>query len=284
MGFSLDFDITERPWWTPSYVDPRSVLTRVEEHRKLKTIIDAQRADPDNVLIFEGFVQFHKLRYLMEILVGENIIPEGTTIETIEELLGTPREDRTAKKIENLRDTVEMLFPDIFAVEFNIEQFTPEFIQRIHGEVGKDLIQDAGQFRTRWAAPSQEEWVYLDPIRVPESLNLLCRDVRRALENETGLVNRVKMAASFMTNFLHIHPFSNGNGRVARLCVSFLLSETSVVPVPLYAGTRSREDLLTALRISRETVPFKPSALARFILDSMVKLNVNVCAILDLMP
>ncbi|RKO94041.1 hypothetical protein BDK51DRAFT_50933 [Blyttiomyces helicus] len=87
--------------------------------------------------------------------------------------------------------------------------------------------------RTKWLAPEKEDYVYLDPVRFPIELPGLCLHVRIALRNDPSLLNRVRLAAAFAINFLYIHPFSNGNGWVARIAVSWLLEGHTVVPVPL---------------------------------------------------
>jgi Fic family protein len=82
----------------------------------------------------------------------------------------------------------------------------------------------------------------------------------------------IKIAAQFLNKFLFIHPYENGNGRVARLLVSYILSSVSIVPVSLTEGTR-RDAYLTCLtdlqRIdgNQTMKTTKPIALATLILE-----------------
>ncbi|RKO88327.1 fido domain-containing protein [Blyttiomyces helicus] len=254
-------------------------------YKRIRTPPDPSDTQTDHALIFEGYSQFHKIIYIRETLVGEGCIPSGCTVADVETLLSMSIEAesgnnggnisaRMAKKCQNFRDAVEFVFPSWFDSGFpNPADFTPDFLLTVHRYIGSNrLITDAGSYRTKWLAPAKEDFVYLDPVRVPIELPRLCFDVQIALRNDSCLLNRVRLAAAFATNFLYIHPFSNGNGRVARLAVSWLLKGHTVVPVPLYGD---REVYLDCLRDSR-VQPFIPQALARFVLDSVERVHQDV--------
>ncbi|KAI9090517.1 fido domain-containing protein [Phlyctochytrium arcticum] len=160
--------------------------------------------------------------------------------------------------------------------------FTPALLQEWNRALMKDLMEDPGTYRTRWAKPAQEDYIYLIPQKIPTELSRLCDYVRESMPTHRTPLERIKLAATFMTNFLHIHPFRNGNGRVARIAVSWLLMGVSIVPTPLYCGIASREDFLNCLRASRLRAPFIPSALARMILEGVVQVDRNACVCLEL--
>jgi len=81
--------------------------------------------------------------------------------------------------------------------------------------------------------------------------------------------------ANFLTHFLQIHPFTNGNGRVARLLISWLMVDLSVVPVPLLTTISTRHTYLDCIRDSRRSSPFVPGNLARIIFVSVIQNNPN---------
>ncbi|RKO87119.1 fido domain-containing protein [Blyttiomyces helicus] len=297
----LNYDISETPWWTPPYVDRVSVATIGENistmRERICAPLDTSDTETEHELIFEGYSQFHKIIYVRETLIGEGSIPTGSTVADVEKLLSMPIDDtesgsrdtisesgghlsvRMAKKVQNLRDAVNFLFPTQFDTDLPApEEFTPDLLMAIHRYVGgHGLISYAGSYRTKWLAPAKEDYVYLDPVRVPIELPRLCASVRAALCNDSSLLKRVALAAAFATNFLHIHPFSNGNGRVARLAVSWLLQGHTVVPVPLYANGADQEVFLECVQESRiGGPPFTARALSRFVLESVERVHRNV--------
>ncbi len=96
------------------------------------------------------------------------------------------------------------------------------------------------------------------------------------------IIERIKIAATFLTEFLHIHPFTNGNGRIARLLISWLMADITIVPVPLLSSSSARDTYLKCLRESRVTTPFRPDNLARLILESVVHSMRMACLCLDI--
>ena len=87
-----------------------------------------------------------------------------------------------------------------------------------------------------------------------------------------------------MFNFPHIHPFSNDNGHVSRLVVSYILMRESIIPVTLTSVTNVREIYLICLRDAQNASIYygKPTHLSRLILESIWKTYLNVCYHLDL--
>jgi len=113
----------------------------------------------------------------------------------------------------------------------------------------------------------------------------MCRDVRREISQlgPDDFIMRIKIVASFLSVFLEIHPFSNGNGRVARILTSLLLAKDSIVPVSLCGvNSTGRDNYLRCLREAQSESPFSPCALARLILDNVRDGHRTVCLALDL--
>ncbi|KAA1066654.1 hypothetical protein PGT21_021426 [Puccinia graminis f. sp. tritici] len=246
----------------------------VHEIHAIQTQVEAAKLDPTQANIITGFHNFFQLSYLQECLIGEDIFPANSNLEYLEKALkGSPETDPLARKAQNLRDAVTKFLPTERAnspiPNNHWATFTPEFLQTIHQIIGYKLISNAGTYRTNWCAPAHEDWVYLGPHLVEPALKLLCTHVRRALEmdNNNNLSYRIQLAASFLTNFLHIHPFSDGNGRVARLAVSWLLADLTIVPIPL-TSKQGRPHFLQYLQRSRSPDPPHESTLSRLLLES----------------
>jgi len=104
-----------------------------------------------------------------------------------------------------------------------IEPFSTESLQQFHGIMTKCLVKESGIFRTG------EEGVFRDgkcifmapPARlVPQLMDELFGWMRRAKDELHPLI----MSSVFHYEFVFIHPFSDGNGRMARLWHTAMLA------------------------------------------------------------
>ncbi|CAI2174053.1 13050_t:CDS:2 [Funneliformis geosporum] len=197
----------------------------------------------EDELFWEGFMELHRERYLIECISAEG----NVDIDDIKQLL---------KK---------------------------SWFKQLHQQVGNGLIDNAGRYRTRYVMAAQENYVYLAPNLIGDRMEELFRQCRvRFGVEELELDDAIKFGACFLSHFLYIHPFMNGNGSVARLLLSYLLSRFTVVPLSLYTGTRTRDIYLQCLRESRYHKSFMPNALATFILENVYTTSHNICAVMDI--
>lgn len=112
---------------------------------------------------------------------------------------------------------------------------TVPIIIDLHNTLMKDLIQNPGAFRTSEAFPGgSEESLYLCPTLIESSLESLLDTYNKFVSvPELTLEKTLKVAAWFLNNFLAIHPFSDGNGRLARILTNSILFMHLLQPVPL---------------------------------------------------
>lgn len=279
MIFSINYNINEVPWWNTEYENPKTIKQLKEQINKTTKIIKINKTI-ENYEYYDDFANDHVIKYLREVLIGEMGVNEKISLYEVENLLNCKNPGKLEKKVINIKSTLNVYFPDIFNFCFNSTNFTPQLLCEIHKVIGKGIISNAGEYRTLWAKPAQENWEYIEPKLIKSSLKNLCKFVVEELEKDGDIIHITKLAATFMTNFLHIHPFSNGNGRVARIAISLILSSKTVVPIAI---GNSRNIYLDCLRESRyNSVIFFPSTLARLILESIYNTNINIIYSLEL--
>ena len=92
---------------------------------------------------------------------------------------------------------------------------TEGFLKRLHKRMFGATWKWAGQLRTT------EKNIGIAPERIPEAVRLLLLDVAAQLEAHTYPVREI--AARLHHRLVQIHPFPNGNGRVARTYADLLL-------------------------------------------------------------
>lgn len=90
-----------------------------------------------------------------------------------------------------------------------------DFTKRVHTKMFDDTWTWAGQFR------SKEKNIGVSPFTITTNLSNLLEDVRYQVIHESFPIDEI--AFRFHHRLVAIHPFSNGNGRHARLMADLLL-------------------------------------------------------------
>jgi Fic family protein len=227
---------------------------------EIKSAMDQSRASDPEYAVAVAFLHRHK--YVAEIVLNE--IDVAVCESEVERVLALaePPVDRLERKVYNLGRAVDFLFP----LHLSVMRHRPperhlnvEAIQEVHRIALVGLMPDAGQFRRCEAAPSGYcMYYYKSPDKIEASLAKLCKDTVARLQGSPDdspeyITQLASIAGDFLGTFLDIHPFSNGNGRVGRLLLSYILNSVCIVPVSLNirATKPSRELYLAILEQAR---------------------------------
>jgi Fic family protein len=132
--------------------------------------------------------------------------------------------DRSEEELAGYRRALEWIFARKSAVSV-----TPNVIKKLHAFAQGGSSGDAGEWKKRdneiiEVLPSGERKTRFVPASAkdtPRALEMLCRNYRQACEEEH--VPPLLVVATFVFDLLCIHPFRDGNGRVARLATTLLL-------------------------------------------------------------
>ncbi|CAF1049846.1 unnamed protein product [Brachionus calyciflorus] len=271
----INFDIPEKNvWWRPNYW-PYTNQIIFKQIESFKNLFLKAKEDTEFQKELNRLSLYYHTNFIYECLKGEkNINDDELEINNVERIIECgSRSSKIEVKIQNLYRAIFYLFPDPFFPSLEIKGFTTDLAKKLHEIIGYELWDNSGVYRKLHAKPSKEDYEYAEPHLIEEKLESLFENTRFLLEKYSGIHERIKIGALFFTMFLDIHPFSNGNGRISRLLLSFILSNTCVVPIGLYYSQDSRETYLKCLRESRLTFShtYSPLALSAFILESALK-------------
>jgi len=121
------------------------------------------------------------------------------------------------------------------------------FVCDLHKKLFGQVWQWAGQFRTT------EKNIGVDPRQVAVQLRQLLDNAQYWLDNDTHPPK--ELAARFHHRLVHIHLFSNGNGRHARIMADAILTKLMDEPAIDWAGgyklekmNERRDQYIAALR------------------------------------
>lgn len=154
----------------------------------------------------------------------EGIVTTGARIRQLVEEKTTPR-NREESEIVGYRDALNTIHES-----HDYIPITPSYILQLHRDLLKHTgISYAGRFKTtqnyiREVRPDGTQvnrFTPLAPFETPEAMERLCDSYRRALHAE--VVDALILIPIFICDFLCIHPFNDGNGRMSRLLTLLLL-------------------------------------------------------------
>ncbi len=114
------------------------------------------------------------------------------------------------------------------------KKISQEIIQQIHEFVMKGIIKNPGQYRTENVTITGAK------IRPPSYLKIV-----KLMDDYIQNIEKLKLQTIKKTSFIHhefvrIHPFIDGNGRVARLLTNFYLMKKGYPPIIIQKEDRKK--------------------------------------------
>ena len=125
-------------------------------------------------------------------------------------------EQKEIREVKNAYDAYEHFS--------EIDPFSVEHLKRFHGIMTKYVVEDSGEFRQgEEDVFNGNQCIFMAPPArfVPQLMDELFEWMKKA----QGIVHPLILSSVFHYEFVFIHPFSDGNGRMARLWHSAILSE-----------------------------------------------------------
>ncbi|MBE6123977.1 MAG: Fic family protein [Erysipelotrichaceae bacterium] len=141
------------------------------------------------------------------------------TLEQVKDVINGKLVLGNQKEIQEVKNAYEA-----YSVIKTINPYSLEEIKRIHGIMMQFLAVDAGLFRKGNEGVFEgTRCVYMAPP--PNMVNKLMNDLFSWLNGHKEEIHPLILSSIFHYEFVFIHPFSDGNGRMARLWQNIILSK-----------------------------------------------------------
>lgn len=160
----------------------------------------------------------------------EGIVTTNARLKQLVENKTTPK-NRDEEEILGYRNVLNIVHESYEAIPVR-----SNYILQLHGEMLKHTaFAYAGKYKT---APNEIDMVLengekvvlfkpLEPYETPDAIDRLCDEFDKAL-NES-VVDPLILIPNFILDFLCIHPFNDGNGRMSRLLTLLLLYRSGYI-------------------------------------------------------
>ena len=174
--------------------------------------------------VLERLVEIAKVQSTEASNKIEGIVTTSTRIKQICDDKTTPR-NRDEEEIMGYRDVLNTIHEN-----YEYIPIRASYILQLH----RDLYQYSektigGRFKTtqNYIAETRTDgtqfvrFTPLEPYETPEAVDTLCDSFNRAMD--ACIVDPLILIPIFINDFLCIHPFNDGNGRMSRLLTTLLL-------------------------------------------------------------
>lgn len=134
-------------------------------------------------------------------------------------------------KIKEIKETInhQNAFKYIFKI-INENKNIITIIKDIHKIIGSGIIENAGNYKERpnYLINSNGDEVN---FTLPENVDKKMQELKQLYDNEWQKLTVFERAIYLHMAIINIHPFSDGNGRVARLMMNYELIKNNYPPV-----------------------------------------------------
>lgn len=165
------------------------------------------------------------------IKIEGNKLTEGETVKLLESKhdLGQSKDQKEAI---NLERAFEWVIQNLDALYDEPESF----LRHINKIILDDLSSDAGQYRKGPVELSGMEYTPPPAYSVSPFMSTLAQEIRLGIADRSS----IEFAASIHTKFVMIHPFSDGNGRTARLFMNAIMLANSLPMIIINYADKQR--------------------------------------------
>jgi len=161
------------------------------------------------------------------LIINEGIAPKGASLREIHEA-------------RNHKDAIEF-------IEYYKGKLTEEFIRQVHKHILKNIDDaNAGTYRNVKVFIRGSDTVLPPETLVPK----LMKDLVVWYKKNKREYHAFELAAIVSMKFVSIHPFTDGNGRVSRLIMNFILKKNKYSEINIYL--KDRADYMSAVRLAND--------------------------------
>ena len=202
-----------------------ALLAQIHEHKGRQELYLKQKP-----AVLEHLVEVARIQSTESSNKIEGIVTTNTRIKELVAEKTTPR-NRDEKEIAGYRDVLALIHE-----RFEYIPIRPSVILQLHRDLYKYSGMDIGgrfkntqNYISATTADGNQFVLFtpLPPYETPEAVERICEQYSRAVDE--GVVDSLLLIPIFIKDFLCIHPFNDGNGRMSRLLTTLLLYQRGYV-------------------------------------------------------
>lgn len=134
---------------------------------------------------------------------------------------------------------------------------TQHVVRQIHALIVNNIQEDAGTYRITPVEITGSKHTILDPLLVRQEMMKLSDYISDVTALDSSVPDSpIIFAVAVHTQLVHVHPFTDGNGRTARALMSLILMRNRYLPCIITEDDRDR--YIDAVEFSRDSHDLTP--------------------------
>ena len=202
-----------------------SLVAKIHESKGRQEMFLAQKP-----AVLEKLVEIAKVQSTEASNKIEGIVTTSTRVKQLCEEKTTPR-NRDEEEITGYRDVLATIHESYEYIPLTVN-YILQLHQMLYRYSGRSI---GGRFKnvqnyineTRADGTSFTRFTPLEPCETPDAMEQLCATYQKAIDDDQ--VDPLLLIPIFINDFLCIHPFNDGNGRMSRLLTTLLLYRSGYV-------------------------------------------------------
>ena len=178
-------------------------------------------------------------------VLNENIIPKNTTKNEFYEA-------------RNSKDAIKF-------IEEYVGDLNESFIKQIHKILMKDILDEAGNYRN--VQVYIRGTTFIPPN--PKNVNIKMKSLVNWYHTNKTQYHPLELAAIIHTDFETIHPFVDGNGRVGRLLINYILLKNNIPQIII--EVKNRRKYLNLLKVFQTSKKNNYDNIINFLYTTLTK-------------
>ena len=218
----FDYSVFEKIQWDNEIV---ALLAQIHEYKGRQELFLKQKP-----AVLDHLVEVAKIQSTESSNKIEGIVTTNTRIKELVAEKTTPK-NRDEKEIAGYRDVLALIHD-----RFEYIPIRSSVILQLHRDLYKYSGMDIGgrykntqNYISATTADGKSYVLFtpLPPYETPEAIESICEQYNHAVDS--GVVDSLLLITIFIKDFLCIHPFNDGNGRMSRLLTTLLLYQRGYV-------------------------------------------------------
>lgn len=218
----FDYSVFEKIQWDNEIV---ALLAQIHEYKGRQELYLKQKP-----AVLDHLVEVAKIQSTESSNKIEGIVTTNTRIKELVAEKTTPK-NRDEKEIAGYRDVLALIHD-----HFEYIPIRSSVILQLHRDLYKysgmdigDRYKNTQNYISATTADGKSYVLFtpLAPYGTPEAIESICEQYNHAVDS--GVVDSLLLIPIFIKDFLCIHPFNDGNGRMSRLLTTLLLYQRGYV-------------------------------------------------------